>query len=399
MKTTPVLPWRGCTRHDVACDQKAPARCWATFLVFSVLAIGAILSSCTDRFCGQFAGCGAGASGTNSASGASAAGITQPSRFVTTPIPTDNGLYPYNHAASIIELPSGDLLVAWGAGSGELADDTAIVASRRRAGETEWGSPFVVADKAGYADSNPVLFSDNVGLLWLFHVEMFGDTFCLGRVVAQTSTDEGATWSSAEAVLDATCIMVRNRPIILSTGRWVLPAYVQGIYQTQFWISDDHGGSWRSTPALLTLQNNLQPAVVELAEGGLLALMRTSGGGDFTWQGRSCDGSESWSLCRQLDLPNPDSGLDLIRLSGGQLVCVFNDSSTERSPLSASVSADEGQSWSLPRIIEGGPPQLSYPSAFQARDGTIHVVYSHRLEYIQHVEFNLSWLLDSAAKP
>jgi predicted neuraminidase len=387
------------THGGAISERRTQAARWLVCLLGGILAPGGILGCWTEPDCEPFPACSGVPSEFQGTAEPSAATVTESPRFAGTPIPTDSSAYPYNHAASIVELPGGDLLVAWGAGSGELAPDTVIVAARRRSGETPWSAPQVVADVPDHADSNPVLFVDDAGTLWLFHVEMLGDTFCLGRVVAQTSTDGGETWSTARPILDAPCVMIRHRPIILRTGRWVLPAYTQGIYQTQFWVSDDRGQNWRPTQALLTFPNNLQPAVVELDDGGLLALMRTGSGGGFTWQGHSCDGGESWSLCKRRDLPNPDSGLDLIRLAGGQLVSFFNNSPTERSPLAACVSLDGGRTWPPPRTIEGGPPQLSYPSAIQTADGTIHVVYSHRLEYIQHAEFNLAWLLDSAVKP
>ncbi len=192
----------------------------------------------------------------------------EPPRLAATLIPTDSTRYPYNHAASIAELPNGDLIVAWGAGSRELGDDTVIVMSRRPAGETTWTAPVVVADRPDRADANPVLFVDGGGRARLFHVEMFGQTFCLGRVVVQTSDDLGRTWSSPRPAFDAICVMVRNPPIVTRAGRWVMPAYIQGVYASQFWLSDDHGETWRPTASLFSFpENNLQPAVVELDDG------------------------------------------------------------------------------------------------------------------------------------
>ena len=327
---------------------------------------------------------------------ASAAAVNEPAFFASAPIPTDPGLYPYDHAATIVQLPNGDLLTAWGAGTAELAPDTVIVASRRPAATGTWTAPQVLADKPGFADANPVLFLPDADRVMLFHVEMFGSTFCEGTVVVQESTDDGLTWTAPRPALDTACVMIRNKPIITRDSRWVLPAYVQSIYQSQFWVSDDQGTTWNPTAALFTLPNNLQPACVERCDGSLLALMRTDGAGTFTWQGRSCDDAETWSLCRRPEFPNPNSGIDLIRLAGGELVFAFNDSSDARTPLSVSLSLDEGETWLPPKIVEGGDPQLSYPSLAQSGDGMIHLVYTHRLDHIQHVEFNLAWLLQPA---
>jgi predicted neuraminidase len=237
-----------------------------------------------------------------------------------------------------------------------------------------------------------VLFTPSPSQVFLYHVEMFGATFCQGSVVVQSSVDDGHSWSAPRLSLDAACIMVRNQPIVTTAGRWILPAYIQSIYQSQFWLSDDEGATWRPAAPLFSLPNNLQPAVAELCDGSLLALMRTAEGGP-TWQGRSGDGGETWSLCPHPDLPNPNSGIDLLRLAGGELILAYNHSTAERTPLVVRLSLDEGESWLPPKVVEEGDPQLSYPGLTQSADGLIHLVYTHRLENIQHAEFNLAWVL------
>lgn len=302
------------------------------------------------------------------------------------PLPTT---FTYNHASTVVETPGGDLLVAWGAGSQELASDCLILLSRKARGAAAWTDPIVVADKPGYADANPVLFVDDAGLIWLFHVEMFGDTFCLGRVMSRTSSDNGVTWSEPRTALNAICTMVRNHPIITKDGRWILPAYQQAIYQSQFWISEDRGLSWNAGGTIFTpTANNLQPAVVQLSDGSLFALMRTAGGNNETWEGKSRDCGKTWQTRQRPELPNPNSGIDLIRLNDGQLFLVYNPNKLERTPISWAISGDEGVSWSLPHTIADGEPQLSYPSACQSSDGHIHVTYSDRLTRIQHVELS-----------
>ncbi len=323
-----------------------------------------------------------------------------PARFATQPIPTVPDRCPYNHSASIVQTASGDLLTAWGAGSRELGPDTVILLSRKTAGQDEWSPPIIVADKPDDADANPVLFVDDLGGLWLFHVEMFGGEFCLGRVVVQRSENDGLTWTKPEVALDAICTMVRNKPIILGDGQWLLPAYQQAIFQSQFWLSGDRGRSWRPTPPLYTAaDNNLQPAVVELSDGSLLAMMRSGGNARQTWEGRSTDAGLTWKLRQRPDLPNPNSGLDMIRLATGELLLVYNPSRADRTPLAVSYSTDDGRTWSSPITIANGKPQLSYPCVIQDRAGIVHVVFSHRLTHIEHVTFDRAWLVTPRRPP
>jgi predicted neuraminidase len=72
------------------------------------------------------------------------------------------------HGSTVVELPNGDLLAAWFQGSGERwADDVRIMGARRRAGQTQWSVPFVMADVPGFPDINPILFMGPNDRLWL----------------------------------------------------------------------------------------------------------------------------------------------------------------------------------------------------------------------------------------
>ncbi len=72
------------------------------------------------------------------------------------------------HGSTIVELPNGDLLVAWFQGSGERwADDVRIMGTRLRAGTGRWSRPFLMADTPGFPDINPILFMDAKDRLWL----------------------------------------------------------------------------------------------------------------------------------------------------------------------------------------------------------------------------------------
>ncbi len=320
-----------------------------------------------------------------------------PARFVTDAVPTDASTYPYNHASNIAEMPNGDLLVVWAAGTKEAAADTVIVGSRRRKGESTWSAPVVVSENAGKGHANPVLFVDDQKTIWLFYAELMGaGQLCLGELYARTSDDHGVTWSTATRVLDAVCLLMRTKPVILRSGQWLLPVYWEAVFQSQFFVSKNRGGSWSRKGLIFTLPTlNLQPAVVECADGSLLAYMRNGSETGFTWEARSRDCGASWLTKERHDLPNPGSALDLIRFQSGHLLLICNPSTTVRTPLAARVSADNGETWSMPRVIEEGQPQLSYPSVIQAIDGTIHVSYSHRLTHIQHAEFSVAWLLSS----
>jgi predicted neuraminidase len=91
--------------------------------------------------------------------------------------------------------------------------------------------------------------------------------------------------------------------------------------------------------------------------------------------------------------PNPNSGIDLIRLRNGHLVLAFNDSPRCRTPLRIALSQDEGCTWACVRTLEDGDGEFSYPALLQTRDGLVHCVYTYRRETIRHAQFSEQWLM------
>ena len=132
-----------------------------------------------------------------------------------------------------------------------------------------------------------------------------------------------------------------------------------------------------------------QPALAQHSDGSLLALLRSS---PRTALVTSADEGLTWSPAKATDLKNPGAGISLARLANGHLVFVFNDSETDRTPLSIVRSTDEGRSWEEPLTLEANPGEYSYPCVIQSADGRIHVTYTFRRYSIKHVELNEDWL-------
>ena len=65
-----------------------------------------------------------------------------------------------NHAATIEQLPDSGLILAWFSGVKEEASGCAIALSRLLPGTTQWTTPVIVAERAGYSNQNPLLFYD-----------------------------------------------------------------------------------------------------------------------------------------------------------------------------------------------------------------------------------------------
>jgi predicted neuraminidase len=110
---------------------------------------------------------------------------------------------------------------------------------------------------------------------------------------------------------------------------------------------------------------------------------------------RSRDGGRSWSPFALTSLPNPNAGVEALGLADGRILMVFNprergrDWWNGRDRLDVAVSGDGGRNWRSVLTLEDEPNQeFSYPAAIQARDGSVHITYTHRREQIRHVQLD-----------
>ncbi len=85
-----------------------------------------------------------------------------------------------------------------------------------------------------------------------------------------------------------------------------------------------------------------------------------------------------------------------VRLANGHWLLVYNDTTDGRNSLAVSISDDEGKTWKWTKHLEHEPKgSFHYPCVIQARDGTIHTVYSYFVkggESMKHAAFNEAWV-------
>src|SRR6185295_68131 len=142
-------------------------------------------------------------------------------------------------------------------------------------------------------------------------------------------------------------------------------------------VSDDDGADWYASEPLIGF-GNIQPAVLERKDGSLVAYMRENGILDKIRVSESRDQGKTWGPVGALDIPNPGSGLDAVRLANGHWVMIYNDTVKGRSSLAVSLSEDEGRTWPKTRHLEKHDKgAYHYPAIIQGADGTIHAVYSY----------------------
>lgn len=298
-----------------------------------------------------------------------------------------------HHGATVIALPNGDLLAAWysAAGPNEL-DGAAIFLARRPAHATQWEAPYPLPD-ATTRSANPVLHRAG-DEIWLFYASVPILGWSNARIEQRISTDGGGTWSESFSVCAITGANVRYPPVEMGPDGWLLGAY-DDLWKSSLFLHSPDGRTWSLRASLSTGSEPacIQPSVVRLSTGRLLAVMRNAGG-TWLWVTASADQGRTWSAPRDSGLPNPSSATALVRGEDGTLFLIYNDSRTARSHLTVAWSPDEGCTWPARRLLRPAEEINAYPSAIGAADGMVHVVFTRGLEHeaIVHAEFNAAWI-------
>ena len=342
----------------------------------------------------------------------------------------------HNHGSSLVELPNGELLVAWYRGSGERqADDVAILGARRDPRTGTWSAPFVLADTPGFPDTNPTLLVDPRGRLFLFYPTILDNRWESALMKMSVSTDWGEPgpprWSRSEVLhwkpsadfrevvdrlgreLGASLSLpadtaawpertrawheanlaragdklqsrlgwfTRAHPVVLRDGRYLLGLYSDGFSFGSAAVSDDEGTSWTFTAPIIGA-GAVQPTFGERDDGTVVAFLRDNGPAPKLVQvAESADRGETWTIARDHPgLPETGAGVDLLVLRSGKWLLFHNDDPSGRHRLAVSISTDQGRTFPRRRWLEQAPPRearFHYPSAIQGRDGIVRVTYS-----------------------
>jgi sialidase-1 len=194
-----------------------------------------------------------------------------------------------------------------------------------------------------------------------------------------------------------------GRGLQTRAGRLLVPSSSirGGLSHSQLFASDDHGKTWKTLTA--SGQNTNEHMVVELANGRLLANMRSRHGKGCRATAASGDGGQTWSdLKHDTKLPGPVCQASFIRYSAPQAAdhktCLLfsNPASDKRENMTVRLSYDEGSTWPISKVIHAGP--AAYSCLTVLADGTIGLLYERGdkspYETITFSRFNLEWLTD-----
>ncbi|BFT70989.1 exo-alpha-sialidase [Paenibacillus sp. P36] len=295
------------------------------------------------------------------------------------------------HASTLERLPSGDILVAWFGGTKEKAGDVAIWTSRRVNGR--WTPPVKVADEEDVPHWNPVLFRRADGVLFLYY--KIGTSIAEWVTMVMRSSDDGTTWSTPVPLVEGDKGgrgPVKNKPIVLHDGTLVAPASIEPAWDAFVDLSYDGGETWTRSETVpfdrtaILGKGIIQPTIWESEPGMVHMLTRSTEGAIY--RSDSVDGGKTWCQAYATELPNNNSGIDLVRLDNGHLALVYNPTRPEpgkikgpRTPLVLRFSKDNGLTWENELLLDEGDKQYSYP-AIIANGPELFITYTWKRERI-----------------
>lgn len=198
----------------------------------------------------------------------------------------------------------------------------------------------------------------------------WSEAACAGDISAQPEPDEPIRWKPfIDVSADGGETFARAAPIPLMADREnssvsPLPGSISGSVSALPLL-----------PCRVKRQGAIQPALWQSADGSVHALMRSSEG--CILRSDSPDGL-TWSPASTTDLPNNNSGIDLVQLKDGRIVLCLNPVAGDwgaRTPLWLYISTDGGDSFKPLMNLEMNEGEYSYPS-LATEGNTLYLSYT-----------------------
>ncbi|MBQ8897919.1 MAG: exo-alpha-sialidase [Clostridia bacterium] len=312
------------------------------------------------------------------------------------------------HASTLALCGDGSIAAAWFGGTEEKNPDVRIWFSKTEA-DGRWRRPVALSAENMCANWNPALLAQG-NKLTLFYKE--GLDTKVWRTFYRVSEDNGETWSDIKLLVGDDTFgrgPVKNKPIVLSNGDILAGASVED--DLKRWdlfvdVSSDNGVTWEMTDPIAFVRpysakvyasrEELEPGAEGLIQptlwehpshDGRVSLLARSSFGSV-YRSDSADFGRTWSVARPTDLPNNNSGLDVTQTPDGTLALIYNPVGRNwgpRSPISVSLSTDNGETWGSTVNLETLPMEFSYP-AIVCDGNKLYMTYTWGRRVIAYVE-------------
>ena len=232
------------------------------------------------------------------------------------------------------------------------------------------------------------------------------------NIFLRRSVDDCETWSDPVLVAEPGWYCTNNDHILrLTSGRILLPAhgwagerdYRDGIregLESFIFYSDDDCHTWHRSDDTMTAPGRgaHEPSIVELRDGRLLCLLRTTQA--CIYKSFSDDQGTHWTVPEPTPLPAPDSPPLVKRIpSTGDLLLIWNHVASRtgrpRTPLTAAISRDEGETWGNFRNIDDRPDpdfHAAYAAVTFRGDEALVTYYTRNAAWARDTEVTLKIL-------
>ncbi len=293
------------------------------------------------------------------------------------------------HSSSLIEVSPGVLCAVWKGGPGkgksnvDIKQNIGIWFSLFTKGQ--WSQPEEIVQSINSVCWSPVLHKGLNGELVLFYRIGMDPRHTIS--LCKRSFDNGLSWSKEEILPAGIMGPIKSKPLTDNEGSLICGSSVEvGAPEDEFkatacWIEILSGEQWSKYGPLEIPDKRfgcIEPALFFTQDGTLKLLCRDRsnrvGAEGWIWISESKDLGKTWSKLTKTNLPNPDSGIEVLVLPNNNILLIYNNSHTNRYPLSVALSTDSGDSWSLLFNIEEESGE--FPSAAIDSQGYVHVSYA-----------------------
>ena len=352
------------------------------------------------------------------------------------------------HAASAVELTSGNLRAVWFSGSREGAGDVTVQTAVMDAATLQWGVESTLFERHQIERSlwryvkklgNPVIARGPDGAIWLWMVNVSLGGWAGSSITWSRSTDEGVSWSQPRRLVTSPFLnistLVKGAPVAMADGQIGLPVYHEFVTKLGEVLRIDPQGQVVDKVRIPGSQTSLQPVVLVTGPENAQVYMR-SGNAKALMTSTTDDAGKTWSSTHATTWPNPDAALAGVVTRNGAQWLALNPTTSHRELL-ALVHSDKSGNFdgASPWIVESSAtPQtrlsiqdyerllgrelgasgvaqeqiaayvasarrqlcgqercsqeFSYPYLLQGRDGYLHLIYTWHRTRIKHIRLD-----------
>ncbi|OZA74723.1 sialidase family protein [Polynucleobacter sp. 39-46-10] len=321
---------------------------------------------------------------------------------------------PSVHAASLIALKDGAIRAFWFAGSREGAPDVVINTSVFDPQAARWSAPTVVMDRVSAEKGlsryiaklgNPVPARMADGRMQLFFVTVSIGGWAGSSISSVISDDEGLTWGRPQRLISSPLInlstLVKSPAVTFTDGRLGLPAYHEWIGRFGEFLRIEVS-QVIDKRRMSSGRGAIQPVIFADGPQEASAFFRQTRPSSQPKQipaSETKDAGQSWTVTKDLEIPNPNSALAALTLANGTKLMVLNNIEAARYRLVMVMCEPNSTQWRVIQVLEDDETLLnnlhrefSYPYLISANGEDAHLAYTWNRQKIKHVYFPAVWL-------